>query len=110
RIRHDLVPGHCRERATGHLMHGLVVVIAEPDAADHVPGVAHEPGVAVGVGGAGLARGPDAVEDGPPGGAFLHHLVHHHNHIRGDVRREYLHRFLAVAIPAPDQLAGPAPD
>src|SRR5262249_58503100 len=103
---HDLVPGHCRERATGHLVHDLVVVVAEPDAADHVAGEPYEPGVAVSVGRPGLACRPDAVEDGVPSGAFLDDLAHHHVHVHGDLRREHLHRFLAVAVPTPDQLAG----
>ncbi len=89
-------------------MHGGVVVIAEPDAANHIAGEGHEPGVAVGIGGAGLACGLDAVEDGAPGGAFLHHLAHHHIHVHGDLRGDHLHRLLAVAVPAPDQLAGAA--
>ncbi len=89
-------------------MHDGVVVITEPDAADHVAGEAHEPGVAVGIGGAGLARRPDAVENCAPGGAFLHHLAHHHVHVHGDLRCDHLHGFLAVAVPAPDELAGAA--
>ncbi len=105
RIGHDLVPRHCRERATSHLVHGGVVIIAEPNAADHVAGEGHEPRVAIGVGGAGLACGLDAVEGGAPAGAFLHHLAHHHIHIHGDLRRDHLHRLLPVAVPAPDQLA-----
>src|SRR5262249_41280113 len=110
RIGHDLVPGHCRERATGHLVHDLVVVVAEPDAADHVAGEPYEPGVAVSVGGAGLPCRLDAVEDGAPRGAFLHDFAHHHVHIHGDLRREHLYRFFAVAVPTPDQLTGATAD
>ena len=55
RIVHDVVPRHRRQRAAGHAIGRLVVVIAEPDAADEIAGVAHEPGVAISVGRAGLA-------------------------------------------------------
>ena len=56
RIGHDLAARSCRQRAAGHAVGRRVVVVAEPDAADEVAGEADEPGVAIGVGGAGLAR------------------------------------------------------
>ncbi len=102
------MPGLRRQRSAGHLVHGGVIVVAEPDAADHVAGEADEPGVAIGVGGAGLARGLDAVEDRTLGGAVFNHLAHHQIHVHGHLRREHLHRLFAVAVPAPDQIAGAA--
>src|SRR5207237_2779928 len=41
-IGHDLVPSLRRQRSAGHLVHGLVVVIAEPDSTDEIAGVADE--------------------------------------------------------------------
>ena len=60
RMSHDLLPGHRRQRAAGHAVGRLIVVVAEPDAGDVVAGEADEPGVAIGVGGAGLAGDRDA--------------------------------------------------
>src|SRR5205807_2405961 len=73
---HDVVPRHRRQRSAGHALGRRVVVVADPDAADVIAGEPDEPGVAVGVGGAGLAGRLDPVEDRAPSGAFLHHLVH----------------------------------
>ena len=71
RIGHDLLPGHAGQRAAGHAVGRRVVVIAVPDAGNIVAGVADEPGVAIRVGGAGLAGRLDALEDGALAGAFL---------------------------------------
>src|SRR5262249_22850134 len=92
--------------ATGHLVHDLVVVVAEPDAADHVAGEPYEPGVAVSVGRPGLACRPDAGEDGAPSGAFLADLAHRHVPVHGSLRRGHLQPFLACAVPTHYQLAG----
>src|SRR6202011_1684356 len=46
-IGHDLVPSLRRQRSAGHLVHGLVIIIAEPNSTDEIAGVADEPGVAV---------------------------------------------------------------
>ena len=85
---------------------GRIVVVAVPDAADEIAGEADEPGVAIGVGGAGLAGGLDAGKDGAPGRALFDHLVHHEGHVGRDLGREHLLRLGAVAIEPPDGLAG----
>src|SRR5215469_14520993 len=102
------MPGLCGKRAAGHLMHRLVIVIAEPNAANEIAGVANKPGITVSIGGSSLSRSPDAVERGSPGGAFFDYLGHHPNHIDSHLRRYHLHRLLAVTVPPPDQLAGAA--
>ena len=56
--------------------------------ADEVAGEADEPGIAVGVGGAGLARGADAVEHRALAGAFLDDLVQHEVHVGDDAASE----------------------
>src|SRR3974377_2491481 len=85
-IFHYVVPGHRRKAAAGHAIGRAVVVIAEPDAAHEVASVAHEPGVAVAVGGSGLAGGGDAVEASAAAGAIFNHAVYHLDHIGGDPR------------------------
>src|SRR5262249_59491214 len=105
RVLHDRVPRHRRQRPAGHAVERRVVIVAEPHAAHEVAGVADEPGIAVRVGGAGLAGRLDAVEHGAPRGAFLDHFVHHVDHVGRDLRRERLGRLLAIAVPAPDRLA-----
>ena len=65
-----------RERAAGHLRAWRCDRRCRPNPARETAGIADGPGVAISVGGTGLARGLDAVEDGTPGGAFLHHLAH----------------------------------
>ena len=87
---HDLVPEHGRHRAARHLVRRGVVVVAHPDGADEVPGKADEPGVAIAVCGAGLARRLDALEHGALAGAFLDHLVQHVVHVGDDARRKHL--------------------
>ena len=105
RVFHDVVPGHRRQRAAGHAVGRGVVVVAEPDAADEIAGVAHEPGIAVSVGRAGLAGGGDAVEARAPAGAVFDDAVHHLDHVGGDVVRQHALRLRPVAVVAPDQLA-----
>src|SRR5215472_12193099 len=102
------MPGLRGKRATGHLMHRLVIVIAEPNAANEIAGVADKPRITVSIGGSSLSRSLDAVEHSSPGGAFFDHLGHHPNHIDSHLRRDHLHRLLAVAVPPPDELAGSA--
>src|SRR6185437_2391866 len=68
-IFHDAVPRHRRQRAAGHAIGRGVVVVAHPDAANEVTGVTHEPGVAVSIGGSGLAGGNDAVKARTAAGA-----------------------------------------
>ena len=92
RGRHDVVPGLGRQRAAGQAVGRRVVVVAVPDPAHEVAGVADEPGVAVSVGGAGLARGRNAVDDGAACGAFADHVAHHHRHVGGDRSRNDLAR------------------
>src|SRR5262249_58941975 len=86
--------------AAGHLMHRLVIVIAEPNAANEIAGVADKPGITVSIGGSSLSRSSDAVERGSPGGAFFHHLGHHANHIDSHLWGYRLHRLLAVTVPS----------
>src|SRR5687768_9172565 len=105
RIAHDRLPGHGRQRAAGHAISRAVVVVADPNATDNVAAVADEPGVAVGVGGPGLAGDPNTRNEGAAGGAFLGDLVHHHVHVGGDLRRHHLARLVALAVEPPDHLA-----
>ena len=78
RVSHDRAPGHAGQRAAGHAVGRRVIVVAHPDAADEVAGIADEPGVAPRIGGAGLAGGLDAGDHGAAAGAFFHRLVEHH--------------------------------
>ena len=110
RGHHDVVPGLRRQRAAGHAVGRRVVVIAVPDRAGEVAGVADEPGVAVVVGGAGLAGRRNAVQRGPPRGAFADDMAHHPRHVGGDRGGDGLHRLRAVAVEAPDQIAGAGAD
>ena len=105
RIGHDLVPGHRRQRAAGHAVGRIVIVVPEPDAAHVIARVAHEPRIAVGVGGAGLAGDAHPVEDRALAGAFLHDLVHHEDHLQGDLLRDHLLGLLAVTVEAPHHLS-----
>src|SRR5437868_884725 len=86
-----------------------VGVIAVPHRADEVAGVSNEPRIAIGVGGAGLASGWNAVERGAPSWAFADDVAHHARHVGGDGSGNGLKRLLAVAIEAPDQVAGAGP-
>ena len=70
-IGHDLVPSLSGERAAGHLMHDRIIVVSEPHTTHEIAGVTDEPRIAIGVGGAGLARRLDAIENGPACSALL---------------------------------------
>ncbi|CEG08487.1 hypothetical protein BN961_01903 [Afipia felis] len=102
---HDVVPGLGGQRATRHAVGRGIVVVAVPDTADEVAGVADEPCVAIGIGGAGLACGGNAVELRAPCGAFRDDVAHHHRHVGGDGGRNDLARLRPVAVIAPDQIA-----
>src|SRR6202043_2368358 len=93
---HDVVPGLGRQRAAGHAVGRRIIVVAVPDRAGEVAGIADEPGVAIGVGGAGLAGGRNAVERGTARGAFADDVAHHAHHVGSDRRRNGLKRLLAV--------------
>jgi hypothetical protein len=71
---HDLLPDPGRQAAAGHAPGRGIVVIAEPDAGDHVGCVADEPGVAELLAGAGLAGRRPAAEGRAAPGAALHRL------------------------------------
>ena len=58
------------QRAAGHLVHRLVVVIADPDAGDQLGGEADEPGIAEILAGAGLA-GDGPIDDCRLAGAAM---------------------------------------
>ena len=75
---HGLAPDLGRQAAAGGAGERRVVVVAHPDAGDVVGGEADEPGVAGGLGGAGLAGGGAAVGQRRAGaGAVVDHLAHH---------------------------------
>ena len=75
---HGLAPDLGGQAAAGGAGERRVVVVAHPDAGDVVGGEADEPGVARGLGGAGLAGGRPAVGQLRAGaGAALDHLGHH---------------------------------
>src|SRR5262249_56696938 len=101
------MPGLRGKRATGHLMHRLVIVIAEPNAANEIAGVADKPRITVSIGGSSLSRSLDAVEHSSPGGAFFDHLGHHPNHIDSHLRRETLPHPLPPSVPPPRALPHP---
>src|SRR6185436_19965061 len=109
-IVHGGAPDHRRQRAAGHAIGRAVVVVADPNAGDEIAGVADKPSVAIIVGGAGLAGDPHAVDHRAPAGAFLGGLVHHKDHVHGNLFRQHLARLRAVAIEAPDHVAGPGAD
>ena len=109
-IGHDLFPGHGRQRAAGHAVGRRIIVVSEPDRCDHVAGIAGEPGVAIGVGGAGLAGRPDAIEHGAAAGAFLDCLVQDHVDVGGNRLRHHAARLRAVPVESPHQVAGRAAD
>src|SRR5262249_59818387 len=97
-IGHDVVPGHRRQRAAGHAVGHLVIVIAEPDAADEIARIAHEPRITVSVGRARLAGGRNSIQPCAFAGAVFDHTVHHLDHVRGDTRRHHLPRLRTVTV------------
>src|SRR4029450_10945659 len=109
RITHDVVPGHRGQRAAGHAIHDLIVLIAEPDAADEIARITHEPGVAVSIGRAGFSCGRDAVESGPAARAILDNVIHHLDHVGGDAGWHYLPRLRTIAVEAPHEIGGAGP-
>ena len=105
RGRHHLVPGLRRQRAAGHLVGRGEVVIAEPDAANEVAGEAHEPGIAIGIGGACLAGGLDALQLGGAAGAALGYLREHEVHLRDGVGIEHLLGRRCITLAVVDEVA-----
>ena len=106
RIGHDVVPGACRQRAAGHVVHRRVVVIAIPDAAAHRSGIAAEPGVLIAICGAGLADHVDALAElRALAGAFLDDLLHHAGEFDDLVERHRLRLRRRVAVVAIEQIA-----
>src|SRR5262245_51842320 len=106
RVDHDVVPDMRGQRAAGDVLHFRAVVIADPDAADIVRGVADEPGVARILAGPRLAAGDLVRQRRLPPGAANHRRVHHVVHFRdigllddaGKLRPRVLVEQLAVAI------------
>ena len=102
-VLHDVMPGRRRQGAAGHIFHRLAVVIAIPDDADEIAGIAAKPGVLVFIGRAGLARDLDAVERGAAPGALLDNLRHHPHEIVDVMRFDHLLRLFAVAVVGVDR-------
>ena len=66
-VGHDVVPDQRRDGAAGHALGRRIIVVAHPDRAGEIARVADEPGVAIAVGGAGLARDLECRRAGPVG-------------------------------------------
>src|SRR6516164_11042476 len=81
RIGHDVVPCRCRQRAAGHPLGWGIIVVAHPNGADEIAGIADEPGIAPIVSGAGLAAGWYSVELRASPGAIFDDGVHHLDHV-----------------------------
>ncbi|QTK79196.1 hypothetical protein AT6N2_C1446 [Agrobacterium tumefaciens] len=80
-VIHQPLEGHSGQGATGHVIHRGEFVVAEPDGGRVIARKTHVPGIAIGLRGAGLAAGDNAVlKRAPPGRAHdrdgYQHLVH----------------------------------
>ncbi len=102
---HDLLEQHGRQGAAGHVVGAGIIIIAEPDRRGEIAGIAHEPGVAIFIGGAGLAGGGNARQQGAAAGAIRHHLPHHPVHIERDIARQHLRPLFQRLLGPVDHLA-----
>ena len=82
---HHVGPDARRHFAAGDARHRLVVVIADPDAADIPRRVAKEPGVAPFLAGAGLARDVPAAEPRCAAGAGDDNARQHRVHVADQI-------------------------
>src|SRR5262249_1317728 len=90
--------------AAGHALGRRIIVVAHPNGADEIAGVADEPGIAPIVSGASLAAGRHPIQLRAASGAVLDDGVHHLDHVDSHFRTHYLLRLWAIAVETPHQL------